>query len=358
MNEKFYLNKEYDFLRENEHLKGQIGMLYMGGSLSYGTNLPGKGDIDLRGFAYEKKQDLIGYSDFEEVVHKETDTTIYAFKKYVFLLTRNNPNIIESIGCRKEDYLYLSEAAKTIIEHPEWFLSKLAYNSFGGYASQQLSRLENALSLNSLSQAKKLEHLMRSLECAIRSFAERYEVVDYDFSNFYHKKQPIHGKNGLCLYIGETDKNIGEEILLDLKLENYPLRDLNAILSEMSNITKTYNKINQRNKKKDEEHLDKHAMHLIRLYYMAFDILEKGKVVTYREDEKEELVGIRTGSYRNPDGSYKKEFFEYRDSLEKRLNYAYKNTSLPDTADMKIIEEFVMEVSKKIINNQIKDTLL
>ena len=51
---------EYDFLRTNEHLAGKIGMLCLGGSLAYGTNLEGSGDVDLRGFAFESPKELIG----------------------------------------------------------------------------------------------------------------------------------------------------------------------------------------------------------------------------------------------------------------------------------------------------------
>lgn len=350
---KIIQGQEYDFLRTNEHLGDRIGMLYLGGSISYGTNLQGKGDVDLRGFSFEKKEELIGYKKFEEIVETETDTTIYAFNKFISLLEKCNPNIIESLGCKEEHYFKLSDTAKFLIDNPDLFLSQIAYHSFGGYASQQLARLENALSLNSLSQQKKLEHLLRSLEAAIRGFTGRFKPISYDFSRFMEKKEVIKGENGFALYIGETDKNVGEEILLDINLEAYPVKDLNSIFGEMSNIVKTYNKLNGRNKKKDEEHLDKHAMHLVRLYYMAFDILERGKIVTFRENEREELLDIRLGKYREPDGSYKKEFFEYRDALEKRLHYAKENSVLPEVPDRDKIEEFVMQVNEDIVKGSI-----
>ena len=83
---KIIQGQEYDFLRTNEHLGDRIGMLYLGGSISYGTNLQGKGDVDLRGFSFEKKEELIGYKKFEEIVETETDTTIYAFNKFISFL--------------------------------------------------------------------------------------------------------------------------------------------------------------------------------------------------------------------------------------------------------------------------------
>ncbi len=45
-------------------------------------------------------------------------------------------------------------------------------------------------------------------------------------------------------------------------------------------------------------HLNKHAMHLIRLFMMAIDILEKEDIITYRKDEHELLMKIRGENFR------------------------------------------------------------
>ena len=47
----------------------------------------------------------------------------------------------------------------------------------------------------------------------------------------------------------------------------------------MHSVVKDYDKIGKRNRKKDDNHLNKHAMHLIRLFMMAVDILEKGEII-------------------------------------------------------------------------------
>ena len=84
-------DKSYDFLKTNEHLGKRIGMLCLGGSLAYGTNLEGKGDIDLRGFAFEKKEEILGLTpSFGQVVETNTDTTIYASFRGIVTDPRNN----------------------------------------------------------------------------------------------------------------------------------------------------------------------------------------------------------------------------------------------------------------------------
>lgn len=54
------------------------------------------------------------------------------------------------------------------------------------------------------------------------------------------------------------------------------------MMNDMTNVLGTYEKLNHRNHKKDDNHLNKHAMHLVRLYLMCLDILEKEDIITYR----------------------------------------------------------------------------
>ena len=144
----------YEFLRSNEHLKGKIIFLTLGGSYSYGTNVE-TSDVDIRGCALNSRSDLLGLSNFEQVVHTETDTTVYSFNKLVSLLLNCNPNTIEMLGCRPEQYMVCTDIGREMIESRKLFLSKRAVNSFGGYANQQLRRLENALARDKLPQAWK-----------------------------------------------------------------------------------------------------------------------------------------------------------------------------------------------------------
>ena len=94
----------YDFLKQNKHLGDNIILLALGGSYAYGTNKEGS-DIDLRGIALNNKEEILLGKDFDEVVDRDTDTTIYSFNKMLNLLSKNNPNTIEILGCKTEHYL-------------------------------------------------------------------------------------------------------------------------------------------------------------------------------------------------------------------------------------------------------------
>lgn len=62
------------------------------------------------------------------------------------------------------------------------------------------------------------------------------------------------------------------------------------------------------------------------------------------------LMSIRAGEYQKEDGTYLPEFFEMVNDLEKRLAYAKENTSLPSNPNMKKVEEFVMSVNRRAID--------
>lgn len=320
----------YDFLRTNPHLTGRIMFLALGGSYAYGTNIE-TSDVDIRGCAMNSKSDLLGLTDFEQVVNTQTDTTIYGFNKLVSLLLNCNPNTIELLGCKPEHYFYISDAGQSMIDNRKLFLSKRAANSFGGYATQQLRRLENALARDRMSQADNEEHIRKAMDRAIKGFGDRYTVFD---------------KGGIKLFTDVSNRDeLDREVFCDIHLEKYPAREFSIMMNTLSNVIGNYEKLNHRNHKKDDNHLNKHAMHLIRLYMMCFDILEKGEINTYRANDRDFLLSIRNGAFQKEDGTYKPEFFDMVSEYEKRLSYAKEHTALPANPDMKRVEEFVMDIN-------------
>lgn len=326
--------QEYAFLRENEHLRDKIIFLTLGGSHAYGTNVEGS-DVDVRGCAMNSRSDILGLTNFEQVIDNATDTTVYSFNKLIPLLLNCNPNVIEMLGCRPEHYVMMTDVGRQMIENRKLFLSQRAISSFGGYANQQLRRLENALVHDRLPQPKQEEYMRKAVERAIEDFGS---------------KNPVLPKGAIRLYTDVSDREEYErEVFCDIDLKKFPLRDLRGLINETTNIIGNYDKLNGRNKKKDEGHLNKHAMHLVRLYLMCLDILEREEIVTYREADHDMLMEIRNGKYMNPDGSYQQEFFDMVDALEKRMQYAKANTYLPKTPNMRRVEEFVMDVNRQAV---------
>lgn len=328
-------SEKYEFLRTNPHLGKRMMFLTLGGSYAYGTNVE-TSDVDVRGCAMNSKSDLLGLTNFEQVVHTQTDTTIYGFNKLVGLLLNCNPNTIELLGCKPEHYFYVSETGQMLLDNRKLFLSRRAVNSFGGYATQQLRRLQNALARDKLAQAEKEEHIRDALERSLKNFADRYSSAE---------------GGGIFLFTDVSNRDdLDREVFCNIHLDKFPARDSNVLLNTLSNVVGNYEKLNHRNHKKDNDHLSKYAMHLIRLYLMCLDILEKGEINTYRYNDRDLLLSIRNGKYQRDDGSYQPEFFEMVNEYEKRLKYAKENTALPDAPDMKKNEQLVMEINRRAID--------
>lgn len=325
---------DYDFLRTNPHLENKIIFLTLGGSHAYGTNVE-TSDVDIRGCALNSRSDILGLSNFEQVVNETTDTTVYGFNKLVSLLLNCNPNTIEMLGCKPEHYIHMTGIGREMIVNRKLFLSQRAVGSFGGYANQQLQRLKNALARDRVSQIENEEHVRDSMQRAFENFAKKYDCFD-------------SGSIRLFTDVSKREE-LEREVFCDISLKHFPGRDFSQMLNILSDALINYEKLNHRNRK-DDAHLNKHAMHLVRLYLMCLDILEKEEIRTYREDDRDFLLSIRNGAFMNDDGTYRQEFFEMLGAYEKRLAYAKQNTSLPQHPDLKQVEEFVMSVNRRAID--------
>lgn len=326
---------EYDFLKTNPHLGNNIILLGLGGSHAYGTNVEGS-DIDIRGIALNSKSDILGSSNFEQVVNEATDTTIYSLRKIVSLLSSCNPNTIEILGLKPDHYLYLSPIGQELLDNKKLFLSKRAVQSFGGYAFAQLRRLDNKAA-RTLGQAEREQLILNSITTASYVWPDKYDC--------------FKAGEGVKLYLDDSDQeDMDKEIFMDIHLTHYPLRDYKSMWSDMKNIVSEYGKIGHRNKNAiANDKLGKHMMHLVRLYLMCLDILEKEEINTFRDKDHDFLMEIRNGKFLDKDSHPLPEFYDVVSDYEKRLKYAAEHSSLPDKPDYDAINEFLMSVNERIV---------
>lgn len=326
--------KEYDFLRTNPHLGKNIVCLCLGGSHAYGTNIEGS-DLDIRGVALNSEEEILLGTDFEQVVDTTTDTTIYSFKKMLKLLSQNNPNTIEMLGLQDWQIIYKTPIWDEVLKNRDAFISKKVINSFGGYANQQLRRLDSKSARN-VGQGNIEDYIKGSIKHAEAEISTHYPELE-----------------GVNVY---TDTAVSEdmerELFIDLTCQHYPLRSLVGRLNEYNNIIKDYSKASHRNENAIAHNkLGKHMMHLVRLYHMCFDILEKGEIITFRAEDHDELMSIRGGIYLNEDSSVKENFYQYVDALEARLKADMETTTLPRDVDYERINAILAEVNRKVISD-------
>ena len=334
---KLMNSPEYDFLRTNERLGNRIMLLGLGGSYAYGTSYEGS-DIDFRGVTLQMPSDLLGMTEFEQYEDDKTDTVIYGFNKLVRLLLECNPNTCEMLGLDEDQYLIKTDLGQELIDNTHLFLSKRAIKTFGGYADSQLRRLQNAIARDTLPQSDREKHILKSVKNALDDVNRRY-----------------YGKNGtIRLYIDKAENpELDTEIFVDANYEHFALRDYEDLWGVMRSVVRDYDKIGKRNKKKDDNHLNKHAMHLIRLFMMAIDILEKGEIITHRVDDLPTLLAIRHGEFMKEDGNFSEDFYELLEEYERKLDEAAARTRLPDNPDMEKVEKFAERINRYAVTGEL-----
>ena len=321
------INEEkYNFLRTDERLTNTIYLTYAG-SRAYGLNNENS-DYDLRGVFVPTDKYLLGLSECEQVADSITDTTIFAFNKFIKLAMGCNPNIIELLATNPEHVVVNSIYSNQVREMLPFFLSKLAANTFSGYAYAQLRRLTNALAHDSYPEREKVIHMEKTLNTMIPHLEVKYGIYSEDVK----------------IYSAESNKeDIGTELFVDMNLKKFPLQYYASMMSEMTEVLRNYEKLNHRNRKKDDGHLLKHAMHLVRLFRMGTEILSGEGVQTYRTKDRQQLLDIRNGLYTF------EQIFAMVEEEDKKIKYALKNSDLPLKADSEKIEKFVIDVHKNFI---------
>ena len=113
----------------------------VGGSHLYGLNTPSS-DMDIRGIYLESVEDALDVNGRQngERSDEKQDEKYYSLGKFLKLAAECNPNIIEMLFLPDEAILYKSPIYDRLIEHRNWFMSKRARHTFGGYAYSQIQR--------------------------------------------------------------------------------------------------------------------------------------------------------------------------------------------------------------------------
>lgn len=322
---------EYSFLRDGEFRGGGIILLTLGGSYAYGLNIDSS-DIDIRGICLNTRDEILSMNYREKPYEdSRTDTVIYPLKKIVDLLLDVNPNCIEILGTEEEHIIKITEIGKVLRDNVELFLSKRAIGSFGGYALSNLNRIRS----------------MINKEERLRGDISDFECIEHRLESLKRRYEDKLGEGiRFCSCGGDINS-----MRLDLDFKGVYLRDFKGFCGELDDILDSVSSLGHRNKKRSVESLNKHVMHLVRLLIMGTEILEGKGVNTYREKDKDFLMGIREGKYikvRNEKYDFN-DLFNLVDEYRCRFDYAAENTELPDKPRYKEVKDLVMGINKKVV---------
>ena len=321
---------KYSFLKDINKI-----LLVPAGSISYGTNVDyitkdGShyiSDFDIRGIFLDSKESIFGFkkqTDFA-INNDEVDCALYSLKRILQLLESCNPNAMEIIGNNDNNILYETECSKLLKQNASLFVTKKAINSFGKYAATQTRRLRNALARDSFDQTEKENNIRLSLQANMSDLKKMYSHFSDDDVKLYIDKS--------------IREDMDSELFMDIKLNHFPLRDYANIMNSMTNTIRNFSKLNHRNRKKDDLHLYKHAMHLVRLQMMLYYILSEGLILTYLpEEDRNVLMDIRMEKY-----SFD-EIFKINDEWIKRNTKLAETTKLNDYINSEKLDALAVEL--------------
>jgi len=341
-------------------LKDKNLLLFEGisGSKAYGLDLP-TSDTDIKGVFVLPLSMYYGLDYIPQVHDKKNDVVYYELKRFVELLYKNNPNILEMLNTPANCILYKHPLFDLL--KPSLFLSKLCKDSFAGYAMAQIKK---ARGLN-----KKIMNPMPKERKGVLDFCfVQHKQGTITLNSWLKQKGFLQEQCGLVnipymkdvygLYY-DTEKNLGYQGVVRKKtidtviLSSIPKEAVQvSILYFNKDGYKKYCKdykqywewVENRNESRYENTVShgknydaKNIMHTFRLLDMAEEILSTGTIYVKRPN-REALLKIRSGLY-----SYD-ELIKRAEEKVVKINVLYKDSTLPIKPDKIEIEKILIKM--------------
>lgn len=336
----------------------------LSGSHAYGLNVPSS-DRDIRGVFILPQDDLYGMHHVDQVADEKNDVVFYELGRFIELLSKNNPTMLELLAVPEDCVLYRHSVMDLL--KPETVLSMLCKETFAGYAKAQIFK---ARGLN-----KKVVNPMDKKRKGVLDFCFVVEgqgsicVVDWLGSHGWRQEDCglvniPHMHNVYALFHAEAEeaRKIGLKGIVQKETANNI--SLSSIPKGMSPIaTMSFNKdgysiyckdykaywdwVEKRNEVRFETNVKhgknydtKNMMHTFRLLQMAIEIAD-GKILV-RRPNRDELLDIRFGNR------------EYDDLLEEAGTYlsqienVYANSKLPEKPDLETLNSVLVKMRKEV----------
>ncbi len=134
--------------------RGLILFECISGSRAYGTHHENS-DTDIRGVFVMPEATFFGLNAIEQVNNPSNDVTFYELRRFIELLNKNNPNVLELLNMPPDCIVYQHPLFAQL--SPELFLSKICQFTFANYAFAQIQKARglNKKVLNPVSEVRK-----------------------------------------------------------------------------------------------------------------------------------------------------------------------------------------------------------
>jgi predicted nucleotidyltransferase len=328
------------------------------GSKAYGLDLP-ESDTDIRGVFLIPQDDLYGSKYIPQVADEKNDEVYYELGRYMDLLAKNNPNILELLATPVEQVLYKHPLLNILTAG--LFLSKKCKDSFGGFAFTQIRKARglNKKIVNPVAKEKKsiLDFcyvLYGSGSILLEKWLklQNAQQEDCGLTNVPHFKDVY----GLYLdpekqfgYKGVQKKITATRVALSSIPEGQQAAthlyfNQDGYTSYCKDYREYWEWVDQRNEARYQQNIahgknydTKNMMHTFRLLDMATEILSSGDIIV-RRPNRAELLSIRKGEWTYED------LIEKAEQKMQEVEIAYSNSALPEVPDHAVIEQILIDL--------------
>jgi uncharacterized protein len=346
-----------------EELKNRKELILLdciSGSTAYNLNIKGS-DVDKKGIFIMPLQQLYGFDQQAQINNDSNDEVYFEIGRFLELLLKNNPNILELLATPSEFVLFRHPILDQI--KPEDFLSRLCLDTFAGYAQTQIKK---ARGLNKKIN-KPLDKERKSVLdfCFVIHNNGSIPLNDWLKENGYHQEAcglvgVDHFRSTYLLYHQTqlTDNTFFRGIVSGPNADDVHMSSVPKGLSPLAVMTfnkdgysvycKEYREYREWEEKRNEMRFAstmshgksydaKNMMHTFRLLNMAEEIAKYGQVIVKRSD-RDFLLKIRSGEFEMD------ELMEMVDAKMEDIRSAYLNSTLPDQPNREKCEEILVNI--------------
>jgi len=333
------------------------------GSRAYNLDLASS-DTDKKGIFILPENELFGFTQVQQLNNESNDEVYFELKRFLELLLKNNPNILELLSTPPKHIHYRHPVMDMF--KPEDFLSKLCRDTFAGYAASQVKKSKGLnKKINNAFDAERRnvldfchvvygngsvplkewlkEHRYSQDDCGLTDLAHFRDVY-----LLYHQSQLKKGERLSGIVSGPESDNVK---LSSVTKGIEPLAVMNFNKDGYSVYCREFREywdwVNKRNESRYQNTLShgksydaKNMMHTFRLLNMAEEIALYREVRVFRED-REFLLKIRSGEF-----DYDTLMAMVDEKLEK-IDQAYKNSALRAKPDEAQAEALLIQIRKE-----------
>ena len=345
------------------------------GSRSFGLATENS-DTDIKGVFHLPKKDFFGLNYIQQISNETNDEVYYEIGRFVELLQKNNPNILEILASPEDCILYKNPLMDLL--KSEDFLSKLCKDTFAGYAISQIKKAKglNKKILNPVEKERKsildfcyilqnqgsipLKKWLKEFPSfgGVSANSGRGGLVQEkcglsNISNTNGNYALFYDESGTFGYKGIIQNEDANQVSVSsIPKKEQPLAYLFCNLDAYSTYCKEYREywkwVSERNEDRynvnqnhGQNYDSKNMMHTIRLLESCEQIF-KTNSLNIRVENREELLDIKAGNW-----SYEN-VMQKAESLIKSIEQHHSTSSLPDFPDLEKTSKILVEIREQL----------